>query len=139
SPPLVGPLIAVNTGDQDQIILYDVGTNEQRSLTFGTGWHDVWGFTDAGCRVVFTLSDGLAPSRLYSAKLDGSDKRALVQFNDLPPENWGVWEPQVSPDGTKIVFTMIRGKSQPDGTQYRQYHIAWVDAGGGAPQFYSKT
>ena len=70
TPPLVGPLIAVNTGDQDQIILYDVGTNEQRSLTFGDGWHEVWGFTDGGCRVLFTLSDGLAPARLYSANSD---------------------------------------------------------------------
>jgi Tol biopolymer transport system component len=139
SPPLVGPLIAVNTALQDRIMLYDVGTGEQRALIFGTGWHMVWGFTDGGCRVVFTLSDGLAPARLYSANLDGSDKRALVQFDDLPPENWGVWEPQPSPDGTKIAFTMIRSKSQPDGTQTRQYHIAWVDAAGGVPQFYSKT
>ncbi len=139
SPPLVGPLVAVNTAQQDRIVIYDVATGDQRTLTFGTGWHSVWGFTEGGCRVVFTLSDGLAPARLYSAKLDGTDKRDLVQFDELAPELWGVWEPQPSPDGSKIAFTMIRGKLQTDGTQTRQYHIAWVDSAGGVPQFYSKT
>ncbi len=137
SPPLVGPLLAISTAQQDRIVLYDVGTGEERTLTFGDGWHVAWGFTDNGCRVLFTLSDGMAPARLYSAKLDGTDERSLVQFTDLPAPDWGVWEPQASPDGTKIAFTMMRGKPLPNGTLERQYHIAWVDAGGSAPQFYS--
>src|SRR3954471_17501186 len=87
--PLVGPLIAVNTADQDQIILYDVSNSGQRSLNLGNGWLLPWGFTADGCRVIYTTSDGLAFARVYSAKLDGSDKRSLVQFNDLPPDAWG--------------------------------------------------
>src|SRR5262245_58685634 len=102
SPPLVEPLVAVGTSQQDRIMIYDTATGDQRTLTFGTGWHSVWGFTEGGCRVVFTLSDGIAPARLYSAKLDGTDKRDLVQFDELAPELWGVWEPQPSPDGSKI-------------------------------------
>lgn len=137
--PLVGPFVAVNTSNQDQILIYDTSTGATRSLNFGDGWHMVWGFTDKGCRVVYTLSDGLAPARLYSAKLDGSDARELVQYDELAPENWGVWEPQPSPDGSKIAFTMIRSELNPDGTSDRTYHIAWIDAAGGEPQFYSVT
>lgn len=137
--PLTGPLIAVTTTEQDRILLYDVSSQQVRELSFGTGWHEVWGFVENGCRVVFTLSDGINYARLYSARLDGTDKRELVQFNELPASEWGIWEPQPSPDGSRIVFTMIRAKTAPDGTQTRQYHIAWVDSIGGVPQFYSKT
>lgn len=138
-PPLVGPLIAVNTAAQDEIILYDVGSGAQRSLSFGSGWHMIWGFTAGGCRVVFTLSNDLTPSRLYSAKLDGSDARALIQYDELPTADWSIWEPQPSPDHTRIAFTMLRLKHLRDGTTQRETHIAWVDSGGGLPQFYSKT
>src|SRR5690242_5737007 len=72
--PLVGPLIAVNTADQAQIILYDVSNSSQRSLKLGNGWLLPWSFTADGCRVIYTSSDGLAFARIYSAKLDGSDR-----------------------------------------------------------------
>src|SRR5260221_9978648 len=82
--PLVGPLVAVNTAAQDHIVLYDVSNGAQRSLNLGNGWLMPWSFTADGCRVIYTSSDGLAFARAYSAKLDGSDRRDLVQFNDLP-------------------------------------------------------
>src|SRR5690554_6523371 len=80
APPLVGPLIAVNTSEQDRIILYDLATDGRRELSFGAGWHNVWGFSPDGCRVIFTLSDGAALAKLYSARLNGTDVRDLVQF-----------------------------------------------------------
>jgi Tol biopolymer transport system component len=132
--PFVGPLIAVNTAEQDRIILYDVSSNAQRSLNLGDGWLLPWDFTADGCRLIYTMSDGLALGRVYSAKLDGSDKRSLVQFNDLPPDAWGVWEPQASPDGTLIAFSLLRKDAKSGKTTS---HIAVVDAAGGTPNIYS--
>jgi Tol biopolymer transport system component len=136
---LVGPLVAVTTSQQDEIILYDVGSSTQRSLSFGSGWHNIWDFSPDGCSILFTVSDGIAPARLYTARLDGSEQRELVQFSALPDPDWGVWEPQWSPDGQRIVFTMIRNQPQRDGTKKIEYHIGWVTPGGGEPQFYSVT
>ena len=53
-PPLIGPILAATTSDQDRIILYDISTGQQRDLSFGTGWHIVWGFSPDGCRLIFT-------------------------------------------------------------------------------------
>ena len=132
--PLVGPLVAVNTAAQDRIILYDVSNGAQRSLNLGNGWLMPWGFSADGCRLIYTMSDGLALGRVYSAKLDGSDKRSLVQFNDLPPDAWGVWEPQASPDGSLIAFSLLRKDAKSGKTTS---HIAVVEAAGGKPNIYS--
>ncbi|MEZ4668882.1 MAG: hypothetical protein R3E39_13320 [Anaerolineae bacterium] len=108
-------------------------------MHFGDGWHVPWGFSPDGCRLLFTVSDGVFPARLYSARLNGSDKRSLVQFNDLPANQWGVWEPQFSPDGSRIAFSMIRRSVYADGSDASTSHIAWVEADGVAPQFYSRS
>jgi Tol biopolymer transport system component len=138
-PPLTGPLIASNSAAQDVIYLYDVASGAVRSLRFGTQWHMAWGFVEGGCRVVYTLSDGPALGRLYSARLDGSDPRPLVNFDELPAEEWGVWEPQPSPDGTRIAFVLVRREYQLDGTSSLTHHIAWIPAAGGEPAFFSVT
>lgn len=137
---LSGPLVAVDTAQQDRIILYDINNSSRRELSFGARWHRVWDFSPDGCRVLLTLSNGRNSSHLYSVRLDGSDLRALVQYNELPPENWSAWDPHWSPDGSRIVFTMIRDQAaRPGGSIERQYHIAWIDAQGGVPQFYSAS
>jgi len=138
-PPLVGPLIAVNTSAQDRIILYDIGTGGGRTLSFGTGWHVVWGFSPDGCRIIFTLSDGAAQAKLYSARLDGTDQRDLVQYTELPANEWGVWEPQPSPTDDRIAFTLIRPAPAEDGGIKYEHHIALVSGAGGAPEIYSVT
>jgi len=138
-PPLIGPLIAVNMSEQDRIILYDIGTGGQRTLSFGTGWHIVWGFSPDGCRVIFTLSDGAAQAKLYSARLDGTDKRDLVQYTELPSGEWGVWEAQPSPTEDRIAFTLIRPTTGADGGLEYEHHIALVSGAGDAPELYSVT
>ncbi|NDJ59942.1 MAG: hypothetical protein GYB67_02390 [Chloroflexi bacterium] len=135
--PLVGPLIAADSANQTAITLYDVGSQTIRRLAFGAGWHHVWGFSADGCRLIYTLSDGPALPKLYSARLDGSDPRALVQYDALPAAAWGIWEPQASPAGDRIAFTMIRDNRLRDGTRERTYHVGWVPAAGGVPEFYS--
>lgn len=138
--PMDGPLIATNTVELDKIVLYDVAHDTTRELSFGNLWHHVWDFSADGCRILFTLSDGITPAKLYSARIDGHDSRELVQYNELSDELWGIWEPDFASDGSKIAFTMVR--DQPiigsDDTE-REYHIAWISPDGGEPQFYSVT
>ncbi|MBZ0275895.1 MAG: hypothetical protein K8I60_07120, partial [Anaerolineae bacterium] len=136
--PLIGPMVAYTTAEQDRILLYDMGSGAQRQLSFGSGWHQVWDFSPDGCRILFTMSDGPeALAQLYTARLDGRDLRSLVQFNEPPAGGWGAWEPDWSPDGSRIAFTMLRPQNNP--TRPYQHHIAWVAPEGGEPQFYSVT
>jgi Tol biopolymer transport system component len=130
--PLLGPVLALNTASQDSIFLYDVGGAAYRELTLGAGLHTVWDFAPDGCRVLFTLSQGAQFGQLYSAKLDGSDVRPLVTYSALPPDQWGVYEPQWSPDGRRIAFTFRR----INGSETLN-HVAWIPADGGEPQLYS--
>lgn len=130
--PLVGPLVAADAAQQDRITLYDVGTGAQRELTFGTGWHRVWDFSPDGCRILFTLSDGIAPGSLYTARLDGSDLRELVRAGG----GAGVWEPQwggerSAPYGERIAYTRV----EADGKR----RIAWIDPDTMQTDFYSVT
>lgn len=138
-PPLIGPLLAVTTAEQDRIIIYDIGTGGKRTLSFSAGWHNVWGFSADGCRVIFTMSDGAALAKLYSARLDGTDKRDLVTFTDAPAGTWGVWDAQPSPTEDRIAFTLKVAQTQPDGTPGFEQRIAWVSGEGGTPTFYSVT
>lgn len=141
-PPLHPPILAATTAAQDRILLYSVPDGAARVLKLGVGAHAVWDFSPDGCRVLYTLRDGRAPAKLYSARLDGSDVQALVRYTDLPPEQWGAWEPQWSPDGSRIVFTMMRdtpelNKTNVGGDDPRDYRVAWVPSSGGAPTFFT--
>lgn len=137
--PLAGPLIAADTAQQDRILIYDLSNMSRRDLTFGPYPQRVWDFSADGCRLLFTMDNGGGLAKLYSARLDGTDMQAMVNYSELPPGNWGVWEPQWSPDGSRIAFTMIRDQPKLDGSTEREYHIAWISAEGGEPQFYSVT
>ncbi len=136
--PLAGPLLALNTVQRDAVILYDLGSERYRRLELGVGAHHVWDFSADGCRLLLTLEDGRTTGRLYSAALDGSDRRSMVRYDDLPPERWGVWEPDWSPDGARIAFTMQR-LQQVEGALQEQHHIAYVTPDDPTPQFYSVT
>ncbi len=137
---LQGPVVAFGTAALDRIVLYDVGVEggARRELNFGEGWHYVWDFSPDGCRILFTLSDGINTARLYSARLDGTDMQEMVTYSGT--EWWGVWEPVWSSTG-RIAFTMQRYTLNDDGSLDRQYHTAWVDptAESSEAQFYSVT
>ena len=104
---LTAPLLATSSGELDRIILYDLNGG-QRVLRFDARLHYAWGFSPDGCRVILTLGERGGVSRLYSARLDGSDLRPLVEFADLPANDWSVWEPMVNPADGRIAFTLFR-------------------------------
>lgn len=127
--PLGAPLVALSTPAQDAVLLYDVRYATLRRLQWGAGIQRAWGFVADGCRVLLTLDD-----KLYTAKLDGDDLRALVTFDELPDSAWGVDDPQPAPDGQQVAFTFWR--DTPNG---RTHHIAVVPAQGGTPTVLSRT
>jgi hypothetical protein len=87
SSPLTAPIVAVTTARHDAIHLYDMNGNT-RQLRFDARTHFVWGFSPDGCRVIYTLGNAGGAARAYSARLDGTDARSLVQFADLPARDW---------------------------------------------------
>jgi Tol biopolymer transport system component len=137
--PLSGPLIAVTPAEQDHILLYDMnGTT--RTLEFGLGEIHIWDFSPDGCRVLFTRdADDNGLPKLYSAYLDGSDVQTLVNYDELPPEQWGVWEPDWSAEGV-IAFTMLRDELNTRTNEFeRTSHIAYIEENEVIPEFYSVT
>ncbi len=139
--PLVGPVLALTTAQQDRILLYDVGMVEStpRELRFGSGELHVWDFSPDGCQVLFTLdtSENMLP-QMYVADLDGSNMQQVVEYPELEADAWGIWEPDWSSDGI-IAFNMIRDRPQGDGSRLRENHIAYVSDIGNEPGFYSVT
>ncbi len=130
--PLVGDILAMNTVQQDKIVLYDLVTDSYREISYGAGAHHVWDFSPDGCRVLFTYEDGTSAGRLFSMTLDGSDVREMAVYPDLPQERWRIWEPDWSADG-RIAFTMMRVQNDEQTTS----HIAFVDDNDPTIQFYS--
>jgi Tol biopolymer transport system component len=136
SPLLGAPLVATSSATLDRIVLFDL-SGGQRTLRFDARLHYVWGFSPDGCRLILTLGERGGVSRLYSARLDGSDLRSLISFADLPVRDWSIWEPAVNPVDGRIAFTWFRRERPPGAPPKETSHIAWVAAEGGAPQLYS--
>ncbi|MGJ3238036.1 MAG: hypothetical protein ACFE0Q_04960 [Anaerolineae bacterium] len=134
-PPLRDQVLALNTVEQDAIILYDVAQDRYRRVSIGVGAHHVWDFSADGCRLLFTYSTDNRWGRLYSMALDGSDLREMVQYPDLAPERWGIWEADWSGEGERIAFTLRRQQSDGELT----HHIAYVTADDPTVRFYSVT
>ena len=133
SIPLGDTVLAMNTVNEDAIILYDVNNESYRRLELGVGAHHVWDFSPDGCRLLLTLD-----SDLYSVRLDGSDLQKMLVYNDLPPEQWRVWEPDWSPnpENQRIAFTFERQQSI-NGELTTTHHIAYVTPDNPTPEFYS--
>jgi Tol biopolymer transport system component len=136
--PLGTPLLATASAELDRIVLFDLAGG-RRELRFDARLHYPWGFSPDGCRMIFTLGERGGVSRLYSARLDGSDLRSLVQFADLPDDDWSAWEPTVNPLDGRIAFTWSRRERPPGDDPIETTHIAWIAAEGGIPQLYSVT
>lgn len=136
APPLAGILLAVDTPEQDRIVLYDPLTDVSRTLDFGGAEQRVWGFSPDGCRLIVTMG-AEDEARLYDARLDGSDRRALIIYTPTPPLNaramWSAWEANVSPTDGRIAFMLTTTTITPNGDRALDSRIAWVNADGGDP------
>lgn len=135
--PLTGAFVAAVPAAQDRIVLYDAGSGTQREIRLGEGLHNVWGFSPDGCQVLATLTDGFGLGRMVIANLDGSAVHAPFVYDELPVTQWGVWEPQWSPAGDRIVFKLVRDGFE--GRSERQYHIVGVALETGEVTYYSRT
>lgn len=131
-PPLAGDVLAYTDSAGDGVHLYELQTGLTRTLRIGEGTHHVWDFSPDGCRVLVTLTSEDTPSRLYNAELDGAGVRELVDFSELPPAAWTMWEADWSPTADMVAFTLARPTEAG-----RESRVAWVPAAGGAPTFYS--
>lgn len=134
--PLGGPLVAVTPAAQDRILIHDLATGSTRSLSFGFGEHHVWDFSPDGCRMLFTVdNDASRLPKLYTARLDGSAQQPILRYDELSQSEWGVWEPEWSPQGL-IAFTMILA---PAGEEREHYAAFAQGFAGSTVQFYSVT
>lgn len=132
---LIGPLLATTNAAQNAVLLIETESGWIRKFSIGEGVHTVWDFSPDGCQMLVTLTgeDGLPV--VYITTLTGEIISAPVQYDALPVGQWGAWEPDWSPDGTKIAFRMMRDGFE--GEKTRQYHIGWVTPEGSMPEFYS--
>jgi Tol biopolymer transport system component len=133
SIPLSDRVLAMNTVAQDAVILYDLNNESYRRLELGLGAHHVWDFSPDGCRILLTLDNDL-----YSVKLDGSNLQKMLIYDDLPPEQWRVWEPDWSPnpENPGIAFTFERIQTI-NGELTTRHRIAYVTPDNPIPEFYS--
>ncbi|GAB4574430.1 MAG: hypothetical protein Kow0077_20970 [Anaerolineae bacterium] len=140
SPPLQGPILAGASPEGRGLFLADLSTGALRELSFGPGWHWMGSFAPDGCRIAFVMSDAAGHNmRLYSTRLDGSDLRPLITFqDDTGATAWEAWAPQWTPAGDSIVFILIRDYVRNE-TRTRTTHIARVPATGGQPTLLSST
>lgn len=143
-PALVGPLLlGGSTADSAGVFIYDLSTGQQREHAFGPGNHWFGDFSPDGCRFAFLLSDANSEDiRLYTARLDGSDVRDLLDFtDDTGAAWWEVWSPDWSPaaDGSdRIAFVLVR-HYEANGDHTQTTHIGGVAPDGGVPTLYSTS
>lgn len=140
SPTLLqGPLLVTTAITGDGFLIFDLGTGQQRQLSFGAGIHLIGGFSPDGCQIVFSWERTPDQYDLFAARLDGSDLRQLMFLGRTGAIHYRVLEPSWSPDGSRIVFSLVRDYDPPDEDPYRESYIAWVSPEGGRPTFYSES
>lgn len=130
-------LLATTNPTDDGFVFIDIDTGEHFSLSFGPQTHLFGDFSPDGCQITFLLEQ--IPDRydLFVANIDGSNFRQIMFLGQTGALNYRVFEPQWSPDGSRILMTLIRYYDPPGEDPKRESNIVWVTPEGGLPNYYS--
>lgn len=106
-------LIVANQGMESQIALLDTATREIKPLihTYGLTWDVTASLSPDGQWLAYSEKvTGRIGAGIYISRLDGSEKRLLVQL-----DYWPAFSPVWSPDGKWLAFNAINN-DLPDGS-----------------------
>lgn len=130
-------LLATTNPTDDGFIFIDLQTGDHFELSFGPETQLFGDFSPDGCHITFMREQ--IPNRydLFVADVDGENMRQVMFLGRTGALNYRVFEPQWSPDGSRILMTLIRYYDPPDEDPTRESHIVWVTPNGSPPNYYS--
>jgi len=123
-------LFAIGSKERGQLVRYDMKARQFVPLLGGISATDAT-YSQDGKWVAYTM---FPEHTLWRSRSDGSERMQLT----FPPMQ--VWEPIISPDGTKVVFDSVAGGSVVSaGNQGLVSEILVIDVNGGAPRVVSAS
>jgi len=129
-------VLALNSVDQQSIVLYEAVWGQMQRLTVGKGKQLAWGFSSDGCRLLATLNgkpvtiniNGGGASPLFDSEVHAS----------LLGESWFVDELSWSSDGEQVAMVLARTTTRGNVTT-QTHHIAVANITTGTLTLYSQT
>lgn len=118
-------MFAIGSKERGQLVRYDMKARQFVPLLGGISATDAT-YSQDGKWMAYTL---FPEHTLWRSRSDGSERMQLT----YPPMQ--VWEPFISPDGTKVVFDLMgSGSVVSAGTQGLDSAIGVIDVNGGTPR-----
>ncbi len=118
-------MFAIGSKERGQLVRYDMKVQQFVPLLGGISATDAT-YSQDGNWVAYTM---FPEHTLWRSRSDGSERMQLT----YPPMQ--VWEPFISPDGTKVVFDAMGGGSVVSaGNQGQDSKVCVIDLNGGEPR-----